>query len=546
MNPTNKRPRSDAPTVVLHWSLVLTLLLSLATGLRIMADRLDATLARALRPLLLQGPVIDWHVMSAFALTALIVAYVVYLRRARLASRVALSLRAIAAPDRAARWAAINRILYWIAFGLVFAAAITGGLLYFAPGLAPSRGVIAVHQAAAWAILAYVAAHVLAQLALGGMAQLLKIVTPRAAYGGAAVLALSLSVVAMGVVIYPSSRAAIHALPIAFTDAAPAIDGDPDDKAWSRAKVVHVPTNDGANLPGGEVTVRVRGLRDNDHAYLLFEWQDATRSQKHLPLVKTADGWQLMQKSYAINDENDYYEDKFAVMLSRSSKMGGGATHLGHKPLGDKPAPTHGRGLHYTTDGSYVDIWHWKSVRTGPLGQLDDNFFGPPLESPDKPGARYTGGYTQDPKTAGGFAENWKKVDGGKFVEPRRLPRDPARLQERMGRVNLDPSVGDDGHWSMELADTVEYSKELDGYPVGTVLPSVLIDGPFEGDRGDVTGFASWKDGWWRLEVRRKLHTQSKFDVPIAEGVFLWVAVFDHNQARHTRHVHPVRITLEN
>ena len=35
-------------------------------------------------------------------------------------------------------------------------------------------------------------------------------------------------------------------------------------------------------------------------------------------------------------------------------------------------------------------------------------------------------------------------------------------------------------------------------------------------------------------------------DVPIADGVFLWVAVFDHNQARHTRHVHPVRIALEN
>lgn len=546
MNPTNKRPRSDAPTVVLHWSLVLTLLLSLASGLRIMADRADATLARALRPVLLQGPVIDWHVLSAFALTALIFAYVIYLRRARLASRVALNLRAIAARDRATRWTAINRILYWIAFGLVVAAAITGGLLYFAPGLLPRRGVIAVHQAAAWAILAYVAAHVLAQLALGGVPQLLKIVTPRAAYGGAAALAVSASVVTLGAVIYPSSRAAIRPLPIAFTHAAPAIDGNPDDTAWSRAKAVDIPTNDGVNLEGGEVTVRVRGLRDNGHAYLLFEWRDATRSQKHLPLVKTADGWQLMEKRYAMNDENDYYEDKFAVMLSRSSKMGGGATHLGHKPLGDKPAPAHGRGLHYTTDGSYVDVWHWKSVRTGPLGQMDDNFFGPPLRTPDKADARYTGGYTQDPKTAGGFAENWTKIDGGKFIEPRRLPRDPARLQASMGRVNLDPSVGDEGQWSMDLADTVEYAKALDTYPVGTVLPSVLIDRPFEGDRGDVTAFATWKDGWWRLEVKRKLDTQSRFDAPIAEGVFLWVAVFDHNQARHTRHVHPVRITLEN
>ena len=82
-------------------------------------------------------------------------------------------------------------------------------------------------------------------------------------------------------------------------------------------------------------------------------------------------------------------------------------------------------------------------------------------------------------------------------------------------------------------------------YPVGTVLPSVLIDKPFVGDRGDVTAVGTWQDGWWRLEVTRQLDTKSQFDLPIRSGLYLWVAVFDHTQTRHSRHLHPVRIDME-
>jgi hypothetical protein len=528
----------------MHWLLVGTLILSLATGLRISADAIDSVFSRMLDPVLLQGDVISLHVLGAFALTGLVVAYAIFLWRARLASRVAVSLDGIRSSDRATRWRTINRAVYWLGFGLIVTAGVTGSLLYFAPGLVPRLSVEAVHRFVAWAIMGYVLLHVAAQLALGGLRQLLKIVTPRSAYAGAAVIALGASGLAIGTLMYPAEQAAIKPLVIARVAAGPELDGNPDKALWREAKSVEIHTTTGANLPGGEVTVRVRGVRDATNAYLLFEWQDATRSQKHLPLVKTAEGWKVLEHHYGINDESSYYEDKFAVMLARTPKIGGGATQLGPNPLEGRPGPTNGRGLHYTTDGSIVDVWHWKSVRNGPLSQLDDNYFGPPMQA--KPGERYTGGYTQDPKTAGGFEQNWKKIDDSQFVEPKRLPRDLAALQAKMGLVELDPNASDSGEWWMSLAETVPYTKGIDTFPVGTVIPSVLIDKPFEGDRGDVAGIATWRDGWWRLETRRKLDTGSKFDVPIANDSYLWVAVFDHNQTRHSRHLHPVRIVLEN
>ena len=70
-----------------------------------------------------------------------------------------------------------------------------------------------------------------------------------------------------------------------------------------------------------------------------------------------------------------------------------------------------------------------------------------------------------------------------------------------------------------------------------------MIEGPFEGDRGDVQAVGKWSRGWWRLEVARKLDTGSMYE-RIGDGTYLWVAVFDHTQTRHSRHVHPVRLEL--
>jgi hypothetical protein len=75
----------------------------------------------------------------------------------------------------------------------------------------------------------------------------------------------------------------------------------------------------------------------------------------------------------------------------------------------------------------------------------------------------------------------------------------------------------------------------------------VLIDQPFRGDRGDVHAAAQWHNGWWRLQLSRRLVTGSPYDVALQpdEPVYLWVAVFDHTLTRHSFHLHPLRIVLE-
>lgn len=542
MQNATSRPRADLPTVLLHWGLVLSLLVSVSTGWRIASMTESAALWRWVDVLILQGNVLRWHFLSAALLTSLVTGYLVLLWRAGLSGRLELRWASLRSPDRSTRWQAINKLIYWVAFGLLLGAAATGSLMYFLPGLLPTEPLVQVHELLSWAFVVYIALHVVAQVVLGGFRQLLKMVSPRLAYGLAAGLA-AVAGLASAAVTYVADTQTLATLALARTEAAPKLDGDPGDALWSRATEAVVHTARGFNLDGGEVDVHVRALHDDQNAYFLFRWRDATRSQKHIPLVKTEGGWKLLHSNYYNNDENEYYEDKFAVMLASSPVAAGNTSRLGPKPLADKPGPSNGLGLHVATDGSLADVWHWKSVRSGAIEQFDDNYFGAAMEA--KPG-RYTGGYAQDPKSGGGFDQNFEKVADSPYVKLKYLPKNLARQQARMGRFVADVSVSDEGQFAMPLADVVPYTAKADeAIPVGTVIPSVVFDKPFTGDRGDVSAHAQWKDGWWTLEASRKLDTGSRFDLAIADDTFMWVAVFDHNQVRHTRHMRPLRLRLE-
>jgi hypothetical protein len=536
------RLRADWPTLLLHWGLVAALIVSISTGWRIASMSDDGALMRWVSALVLEGNVLRWHFWSATALTALTVGYGVFLWRMGLSGRLSLRLASLKSTDRTTRWQAINKLVYWIAFALLAGAALTGTLLYFAPGLLRTEPLATAHEWLSWGFVLYIALHVAAQIAQGGIRQLLKIVTPRLAYSLGAGVALAAGGVGMALA-YMADRN-VPVLTLAKTATAPALDGSTNDAIWSNAPASTVHTSRGFGLQGGEVDVQVRALHDGTHAYFQFRWADATYSTKHIPLRKTEGGWKLLHSNYYNNDENDYYEDKFAVMLARSPVAGGDTVRLGPKPLADKPGPTNGLGLHVTTDGSLADVWHWKGVRSGITHQFDDNYFGAPL--PAQPGKRYTGGYTQDPKSGGGFEQNFEKIADSPYVKLKRLPGNLAAQLVRQGPFNPDVNVSDQGVFAMPMADSVAYSADLDAkIPVGTVIPSVLYDKPFEGDRGDVTVRAQWKDGWWTLQAKRKLDTGSQFDQPIAEGMYMWVAVFDHNQVRHTRHVQPLRLSLQ-
>jgi hypothetical protein len=492
--------------------------------------------------------VIKWHILATYPFLLVLVAYFVFLGRARLQTRIVLDrsrIRSLTAADHSTRWSAINVLLYWLAFMLLATITVTGLMLYYAAAILPNLPVTAIHRLATWALLIYIVLHVVAQLNKGGINQLLKILNPRAAYGTATLITL-LFTGAVGAAIYVLDGTNIKDLQVISVAQAPIIDGSAEDTIWASAVHLTVATHRAAGNSGGEMPVTIRMVHDKEQVYALIQWPDSTRSLKHLPLVKGEDGWRMIQTGFAGGDENRFYEDALSVMIAPYGRLG--TIYLGARPAEGKPGSASGRGLHYTSDGSRVDIWHWRAVRSGNslMNQIDDSSFGPPAEPQE--GKRYTGGYVNDPDSGGGFKDNWQPLENDDgFVQPLRLPKDPSRVTQ-ITDLDLSPDVSDEQSFWLTTAETVEYSENLDDqYAIGSVIPSVLIDRPFEGDRGDVRAVASWNDGWWTLEAARKLDTGSDYDVPLSSDkpAYLRIAVFDHSQHRHSWHPHPIRLILQ-
>jgi hypothetical protein len=367
-------------------------------------------------------------------------------------------------------------------------------------------------------------------------------------------LAIGAIVLALVALVEQATRATLEIKRIERATA-PRLDGDLSDPVWSAAPVVAVLTQHGAGFAGtGESLVEIRAVHDGEFAYFALVWTDPTRSLKHLPLVKRPDGWYLAQTRHDIADEDELHEDKLALLLAQPSlHLIGAAIHLSHTPLAGKPPSLTGRGLHYTPDGSTADVWQWRASHAGTAGYIENCHFGGPAEpTPEQAerGARYAGGFAPDPGPPA-YRANFSAEPPGGFqtpIVPRRLPANAAAMMRAMGRIQDDAeySESENARWWMTEQESVPYSASADAtIEVGTVVPGVIALAGVREDAASVRGAARWAAGRWVLELTRRLHTGSKWDLPIATGMLLWVAAFDHSETRHTWHPRPIRLEVD-
>ncbi len=644
----SRNHKSDYGTAILHLCLVVALVVAALSGLRIASEEPGRTWINALDVIMPRHLVWTTHMKAAVAISAIALAYPIYVARAGLSRRICFDRVRLAGlfGRRQARWGAINITLYWMFYLALLSEIATGTLMYFDHA---NSFVIALHWFGMWFILGYAVLHVLAHWVIGGAPQLLRILRParlppqpppfdpidlldlldRPASGGGnefrgprvrtrppehdragtphqlaptapqspqprrsttdiaphpvaqqrnpmhdrrprskrargPVLQSNPLVVAAAVAITVTSlmvmaeRQTTESLTIRRVNAAdvPIIDGDISDRAWRMAEPYYVETDHGGNFDGkGGTTVEIRAVHDSHRVYFLFTWDDPTRSLKQLPLMKAADGWKLLHKGYESGEEHAYNEDKFAVLFTTLDvTLAGDRTfHASDKPLAEEPRTLSGRGLHYTEKlGLYADVWEWKATSTNAAGFMDDDHFGPPVEASRaqvEGVVPYQGGFAPDPGTAS-YANNFSPHTPkgySRIVLPRRLPKTLKAMIGAMGTIDLDPNHGesDGARWYMTEAESVPYSRERDAdIPVGTVVPGVIVSGTYSGDRADVRCAARWAAGRWALEVKRRLDTGSRYDIPIKTGIFMRVAAFDHTQIGHTRHVRPIRLKV--
>lgn len=516
---------------LLHLAVIVLVFTSLLTGLRVAV--LEYPVLLSLHHFLPQGEMHHLHVYSGWGITLLSLVYAGYIIRRLLPGLSQFK------GDRF-----INKYHRLLAIFLridLLILLLSGWLLYLE---AFNTSVLKlIHFFSAIAMFLYIVLHGAGYFIQYGTRAFLRMLIPIKFSNGyvfTAIASVFVATIILGWGLFSNSQHTLNVLPIENTIYMQ-MDGNADEATWNQAATFTIQTHGGANFENGSTDISIKALQNQHEIFFHFRWKDSTESLEHLPLVKTNQGWKPKENGFYNFDEQTYYEDKFAVILSDSCEMNAaGTAHLGAEPLKGKPKPWHGAGYHYREHGM-VDLWHWKAVRTNSMRLMDDNYIGQPAE-PRAGDRRYTAGYHQDARESGAYKMNWKWYTPNGIV-PKRVPLESNQLLPYQPNASLKPK---ELPWVLPWFGSEPYQTEKDSYPEGTVMPSILyISNQFEGDRAHVRGFAKWQDGYWSLEVFRKLDTQSKTDIKIEDGVCMWVAAFDHAQVDHTRHVRPIKLVFK-
>jgi hypothetical protein len=331
---------------------------------------------------------------------------------------------------------------------------------------------------------------------------------------------IALAVTSLASAADPSSVTAVK------VSAAPAPDGNATDAAWQSAPSATVTLSGGMNFQGGSTQATLKAVYTADTLCMLLQYDDPTHSVRRSPYVKQVDGtWKkLKDPDDKGGDNNKYYEDKFALIWPINNSIKGfeqsgcmGACHAGEpgKPYGNK----------YTaSEGELGDMWHMKTVRTGVVGQVDDQYLDHTRYDPEK--AKEAGRKT-DTKTGGGY-KDIALVDG---------------KPEFMAKDGKPANAG--GTYHLKDADKAPFDDSR--FKAGDEVASILV-APFTGDRGDIASGMSHGGGKWTVEMCRKLVTGSPTDVQFEKldaPYYFGLAAFDNAQVRHAFAASPLKLVFK-
>jgi hypothetical protein len=171
------------------------------------------------------------------------------------------------------------------------------------------------------------------------------------------------------------------------TATAPMLDGV-IDAAWDAATSI-------TTLRGAEL----KALYDDNNIYFLAQWEDG-----HNLMTGTAGPTESIDKNLWSHDGTSWSksenEDRFAFMWDAGDTHGASCGNFFHS---DKSMATN--------DGN-VDVWHWKAVRTNPLGLTDDKWWSTAGRGSD---AKTVSAYNDNINTAGDGPTptlDWQGVSG--------------------------------------------------------------------------------------------------------------------------------------
>jgi hypothetical protein len=274
------------------------------------------------------------------------------------------------------------------------------------------------------------------------------------------------------------------------------IDGYSNESSWKNAKVLRVPIFDGKI---GNVDVLIKALYDEENIYLYFNWPDSSQSDKLL--------WRYSGTSWIPPISSD--QDILTLFFNIDGSTDG-------FDIAGCAITCHADRMHTNGPTEAVDMWKWYAAYANAVGYMTDEFLDDTLVIGEKIKPGYSNveidktwqshkldavvlGYVEERK-------NTKTDKDGNYIGPRFYEPD---------------ATGDDTYYltagEIEEGEAVEFStldqlNDGSNIPVNFTVSGYIQEQP-EASAGDIGAKGVYIDGWWYLEIKRKLVTRNLDDV---------------------------------
>jgi hypothetical protein len=358
-----------------------------------------------------------------------------------------------------------------------------------------------------------------------------------AIYAAAGIVLLAVIVTAVWYLTRPR-----YNLRAAYVTSEPKLDGIGNDAVWTKAQEVTIPVNDKNQMT-------VKAVYTGDKVFFQARFKDATKDDIDEPWTYDGKKWHRGRTS-----------DQFALFFDIDNSIkdfdtkGFGVMTYGFKPHYKLwqfgiTGPVSKNGDYWDGFAQRADVWMMHSSISSPWGMGDDGYFAVMKQYMLNPTMTEPRMWVQwdaftTPGILGLNTTIWQQAklasDTG-LATPVATETPYLKYADPKKNLKNTPYPFED-----ELTPITDYS----AFKKGDMLPWVYFDraakGKWGGSRDDITGKMAYKDGYWTVEMGRKINTGFADDIRFrpADGKEILFGVLVRTDGTNIRYTVPAKLTF--
>jgi len=286
--------------------------------------------------------------------------------------------------------------------------------------------------------------------------------------------------------------------------------GDAGSSAWNQAKEARMVLTGAGKFEGKDIELKTKSVYTKDEIFFRFEWPDKDKSMQKNAWKFNGGKWSKIKAN----------EDRMGLVfeINRIDKFATkGCAVLCHNESKNE------KDWYYAVSSAKekADMWHWKSVRSNPVGYAEDGYVAfNATKEPEKGRKRDAGSGTK--------AKSNRTKDKSR----------PAYMQDPSKTVSIPGTL---------LVAQAAEIKDNSKFKEGDELPGYMLYPEWKDSFADVKTKGVWQNGKWTVMMSRKLNTGYDDDTQFntRKKYPFSLAVFDNSGEHDSYNAEPLKLQFK-